>query len=574
MGHFNFIHSGVKTAENYFTIHVGPFEFNNNNRCDTRIKRLRFSKMKKNLTFILCLFSLVCLGQNTPPQIEITDLTEDETAKTLTVNYSLSDAESDICEVWLKISLDDGIYFETIPQANITGDIGTGINPDPTLSLTWDYSDLTVGIRDVDIKLFASDNQAVDIAEMVSQVDEARLLSDLQFIEGERHYLTAPVHLEEVRTFIEDAFTDANLQTERQDFVVSGTGGTTMQNILGRQPGAKDEATTYVIDGHFDGVSGSPAADDNGSAVVGTLEALRILSQYSFEHSIRFIGFDAEESFSASGSDKYISDGIKPFEDLQGTLNMEMIGFYSDEINSQSLPVGFGTLFPDVAQAVEDDEFRGNFLFGCGNTTSDPLLAAFVSASETYVSELRVLTVSVPGNGEVTPDLRRSDHAAFWDAGLQALMLTDTADFRNLNYHTSGDTSNTLNFEFMRDVVKTILATAAELAVPISAGSDEADLSIWLSVEDHNTQFPAKVNIFPNPSNGLLSLRVENAKSGFTSQVDVYNLTGKRVYQDVLDFSAGTSNSEINLQHLANGSYILKLQCENVTKSIGFIIAE
>lgn len=572
MGHLNFINSGARTAENNLAFQKVAFVFKNNYKGYPRTIGLRHSKIKYYLTCALSLFALVCFSQNSPPQIEITDIAADETAKTLTVNYSLSDAESNTCEVWLKMSLDEGIYYETVPIANITGDIGTGINPNPTLSLTWDYSDLTVEIRSVDIKLFASDNQAVDIAEMVSQVDEANLLSNLQFIEGERHYLTAPVHLEEVRTFIENAFMEENLQTERHFFVHSHL---MMQNILGRKPGAKDEAITYIIDGHFDGISGSPAADDNGSAVAATLEALRILSQYSFEHSIRFIGFDAEEVDSPigfPGSYNYVLNGIKPFEDLQGTLNMEMIGFYSDAINSQTLPAGFATLFPDAAQQIEDDEFRGNFLFGVGNTISDPLLTAFIAASEDYVPDLRLITVTVAGTGQGVPDLRRSDHAMFWDAGLQALMLTDTANFRNSNYHTPGDSIGTLDFGFMKNVVKAVLATVAELAIPISAGSDEIDLSTWLSIGEHD-QFAAEIFIFPNPSTGLLTLRVENAKSGFTSFVEVYDLAGKKVYQDLREFSAGTSNSEINLQHLTNGSYILKLKSKNATTSLAFIIA-
>lgn len=574
MGHSNFIHSGTKTNENYFGISAEKLQLKKNNRSDALEKRYPSSKVNFFLTFIISLFTLACFAQNTAPQIEITDVVADEIAKTLTVNYSLSDAESNTCEVWLKMSLDEGIYYETIPQANITGDIGIGINPDPTLSLTWDYSALTVEIESVDIKLFASDNQVVDISEMVSQVDEANLLSNLQFIEGIRHFQAGPVKLEEVRTFIEDAFTNANLQTERQNFEIYNV---TMANILGRKPGAKDEAITYIIDGHFDGRSNSPSADDNGSAVAGTLEALRILSQYSFEHSIRFIGFDAEEVYSPigyPGSYNYVLNGIKPFEDLQGTLNMEMIGFYSDAINSQTLPAGFATLFPDAAQQIEDDEFRGNFLFGVGNTISDPLLTAFIAASEDYVPDLRLITVTVAGTGQSVPDLRRSDHAMFWDAGLQALMLTDTADFRNPNYHTPGDTSNTLDFEFMRDVVKAVLATAAELAIPISAGFDQADLYLLLSVSDYDQQFPAEILIFPNPSNGLLSLRVENAKNGFIARVEVYDLLGKRVYLDAIDFPTGTSNSEINLQNLAKGSYILTMKSENTTKSLGFIISD
>ena len=573
MGHLNFIHSDSESTENYFGISAETFQLNSYNRSDVLEKRWKSSKASYFLTFIIALFTLVCFGQNTAPQIEITDVVADEIAKTLTVNYSLSDAESNICEVWLKMSLDDGTYFETIPQGNITGDIGTGINPNPTLSLTWDYSVLTAGIRDIDIKLYASDNQPVDIAEMVSQVDEAQLLSNLQFIEGVRHYIAEPVKLEEVRTYIENAFMDANLQTERQNFDFNNA---TMANILGRKAGAKDEAITYIIDGHFDGRPNSPAADDNGSAVAGTLEALRILSQYSFEHSIRFIGFDAEEVFFTGGykgSGTYISDGIKPFENLQGTLNMEMIGFYSDVPNSQTLPAGFETIFPEAVQEIADDEFRGNFLFGVGNTLSDPLLTAFVNASENYVPELRLITVSVPGTGQSVPDLRRSDHASFWDAGLQSLMLTDTANFRNPHYHTPGDSLATLDFEFMKNVVKAIVATAADLAIPISVGSDEADLSTWLSVADYDQPFEAAIFIFPNPSNGSLSLQVENAKTGFAASVEIFDFTGKRVYLDVQDFTEGTSNSKIYLENIANGFYTLILNSGNAKKSIAFIIS-
>lgn len=403
---------------------------------------------------------------------------------------------------------------------------------------------------------------------MVSQVSADELLSNIETVVGERHYTAAPEHLADVRSYITDAFSSAGLQTEGHDFVFNSTN---MQNIIGRKPGAKDEDVTFIIDGHFDGVPGSPGADDNGSAVAGVLEALRILSQYSFEHSIRFIGFDAEE-LGLIGSQRYVINGIKPFEDIQGVLNFEMIGYYSDEPNTQELPTGFGLLFPEAAQEVEDDENRGNFLFACGNIASNPLLSAFIAASEEYVPELRLITVAVPGTGTLAPDLRRSDHSRFWDAGMEALMLTDASEFRNFNYHSPGDTIGTLDFEFMANVVKATVATAAELAVPISASYDEADLSTVLSIGDHNHDFPAEVTIFPNPSNGILSIRVEEANQGFKSRIEVYELNGKLVHREVLNFAAGTSTSTIDLQNLSVGSYMLILHSEEATKSLGFVV--
>lgn len=523
--------------------------------------------MKNLITLLFSVLTLICHGQNSIPEIEITGIVSDEMTEMLSVNYSLNDLDGDACEVWLKMSVDGGTYFEMIAEENLSGDTGDNINPNETLSLSWNYTGLTEDIETVHIQIFASDNQAVDISDMVSQVSEAELLSTMESIVGERHYTAAPDHLAFVRSYMMDAFSNANLQTEEHNFEFDNTD---MQNILGRKPGAKDEGLTYIIDGHFDAVIGSPGADDNGSAVAGVLEAVRILSQYSFEHSIRFIGFDAEE-LGIIGSQKYVLNGIKPYEDIQGVLNFEMIGYYSDEANSQELPSGFDFLFPDAAQEVEDDEFRGNFIFGCGNTSSNPLREAFILASETYVPELRVITVSVPGTGTMVPDLRRSDHARFWDAGLQALMLTDAANFRNPNYHTPGDSIGTLNFEFMKNVVKATLATAAQLAIPISASSDEADLSTILSVDD-NAQFPADVRLFPNPSNGLVSIQVENAKTGFESQVEVYEVSGKRVYRDVLHLAAGSSTSSIDLRGVAAGSYVLVLRVESSVKNIGFVV--
>jgi len=69
----------------------------------------------------------------------------------------------------------------------------------------------------------------------------------------------------------------------------------------------------------------------------------------------------------------------------------------------------------------------------------------------------------VPGNGELLPDTRRSDHAAFWHYGYPAVMLTDTADFRNPHYHRPTDTLDTLDLEFMEKVAQAVTASALAL---------------------------------------------------------------------------------------------------------------
>jgi len=70
----------------------------------------------------------------------------------------------------------------------------------------------------------------------------------------------------------------------------------------------------------------------------------------------------------------------------------------------------------------------------------------------------------VPGQGEAMPDTRRSDHASFWDAGYPAVVLTDTANFRNPHYHRETDTVDTLNLEFLSNVAATVVATVSQIA--------------------------------------------------------------------------------------------------------------
>ncbi|MEX1187832.1 MAG: M28 family peptidase [Bacteroidia bacterium] len=524
--------------------------------------------MKFLISIFIACFPLMILGQNNVPSINILSISNDETAEELTINYEFNDLDGDSCEVWLKSSSDGGIYYELVDLALLTGDFGEGLLSSNQLSVVWDYSSITSEIINQQIQLYVSDNKVIDIAELVNLVEEIELRNSLDMIEGERHYIAAPEHLEVVKSYINERFTDADLQTENHEFMFNNSA---MQNVLGRKQGAKNEAITYLIDGHFDGVPGSPAADDNGSAVAGMLEALRILSQYSFEHSIRFIGFDAEE-LGLIGSQRYVQNGIKAFEDIQGVLNFEMIGYYSDEPNSQTLPNGFDFLFPAATQQVADNQYRGDFISVIGNAPSSSLLEAFALASETYVPELSVLTIPVPGDGSIAPDLRRSDHASFWDGGMKALMLTDGAEFRNLNYHTPADSVGTLNFNFIKNVVKAAVATVAELAVPISASHAEANLSDVLSIEDHHQSFPASFSVYPNPSNGRISLEINNENSSFKSRVEVFNIRGEQVFRKVLNIPSGKSTSTFDFTELPSGSYIINLNSGAASKTGSFVI--
>ncbi|MGH7180904.1 MAG: M28 family peptidase, partial [Nitrospiraceae bacterium] len=81
-----------------------------------------------------------------------------------------------------------------------------------------------------------------------------------------------------------------------------------------------------------------------------------------------------------------------------------------------------------------------------------------------HAAQLKILSLVVPGRGEVMPHTRRSDHASFWDVDYPAVVLTDTANFRNPHYHRETDTLDTLNLKFLSNVVTTVTAAVIQIA--------------------------------------------------------------------------------------------------------------
>jgi hypothetical protein len=106
----------------------------------------------------------------------------------------------------------------------------------------------------------------------------------------------------------------------------------------------------------------------------------------------------------------------------------------------------------------------GDFLAIVGNESARNLVQAIERSAATRAPALKVQSLVVPGCGEALPHTRRSDHASFWDANYPAVMLTDTANFRNPHYHQETDTIETLDVRFLVGVIDTVTAVTVELA--------------------------------------------------------------------------------------------------------------
>ncbi len=493
------------------------------------------------------LFSTLISAQNQVP--EISNLEVDINGNIMTVNYDLSDLENDDLEITFQVSDDEGLTFNLDTQ-NATGDVGFPINTGTGKSIVWNFT----GVIDLNgaykVKLIADDKQVIDIQEIVNQVDSNRLRTDLEMIEGIRHRIADPTHLQAVKDMLSNHFTDEGLETEIIQF---NHNGYTAENIIGWKRGQVVETDTYIIDGHFDTVSNSPGADDNGTAVAGVMEALRVLAPYQFKKSIKFIGFDLEESGLLGSLHHVNTEGIQANESVEGVFNLEMIGYYTEEPNSQTLPTGFELLYPEVQADLVADQFRGNFVTNIGIEAFPDLAMAYENAATTYVPDLKVVTILAPNSWAVlTPDLGRSDHAAFWLGNLPALMLTDGSEFRYPYYHSPNDTLGNLDFTFMSNVVKAAVAAVAELAELSHSSFATADIAI---VTNTNQLSSCNLNISPNPNSDYLLIDFDNCGS-VVSQVDLFTINGQIVYSE----TEASQTRQINTSHLPVGTYLLRIR--------------
>jgi Zn-dependent M28 family amino/carboxypeptidase len=216
---------------------------------------------------------------------------------------------------------------------------------------------------------------------------------------------------------------------------------------------AKDAPPPILVGAHYDTVIGSPGADDNASALAVLLEAARRSNQMALARPVWLAAFCLEEQ-GLLGSRAFISGLKQTGQSVDGAIILECVGYASRDPGSQRIPPGVPISVPTV----------GNFLGIVGNEASRDLVAAVERNAHRVAPSMPAVALAVPGRGEMLPDVRRSDHAAFWDEGYRAIMLTDTADFRNPHYHQPSDTLDTLDLDFLEGVSEIVVGCIEDLA--------------------------------------------------------------------------------------------------------------
>ncbi len=266
---------------------------------------------------------------------------------------------------------------------------------------------------------------------------------------GERHHEEREA-LDEAAEYIEKSFRDMGYNP-----VVEIYSDKLYRNIVVNLYGRRHRDEIIVIGAHYDTVWLSPGADDNASGVAALLEIARALHGKRFSRTIRFIAF-ANEEWPFFGRDKMGSrvnarHSFERKERIIGMFSLEMLGYYSTAPDSQAYPKPLSYFYPRQA----------NFIAFVSNFSSRDFL-------HEAISEFRNAG-QFPSEGLIAPqflvpDIRRSDNSSYWAFGYPAIMVTDTSNYRNRNYHTLGDMHRSLDYESMARVVAGLGHTVAAMA--------------------------------------------------------------------------------------------------------------
>ncbi|APR84912.1 Aminopeptidase Y [Minicystis rosea] len=222
------------------------------------------------------------------------------------------------------------------------------------------------------------------------------------------------------------------------------------RNVVATPPDAAGRSLTLVC-AHYDSVPGTPGADDNASGVAGLLAAARALAGRGA--AVGFVAFNGEEDGMIGSADFVTALREQGAHTVRAAHVLEMIGFTAHRRGSQRSPINVPLSLPDV----------GDFIGLLGNAASNALVDTAVRVASRAVPDLRVIGLKTYfGIDRFLPVLHRSDHAPFWQAGIPAVLWTDTAEFRNPHYHASTDLPATLDYAFMRRVTELVVAAASE----------------------------------------------------------------------------------------------------------------
>jgi len=259
-------------------------------------------------------------------------------------------------------------------------------------------------------------------------------------------------NLDRVAAYIKNEFSQATALVSEQSYRVLGK---SYRNVIAQF--GPETPERIVVGAHYDSAGPLPGADDNASGVAGLIELGRLLGRQPPALRVELVAFTLEEPpyfrTTGMGSAVHAESLRQQNVRVRAMFSLEMIGYFSDAPGSQHFPIGaLGAFYPST----------GNFISVVGRL-GDWSLVRRTKAAMRNAAPLPVYSINAPS---VVPGVDFSDQLNYWNAGYHAVMITDTAFFRNLNYHTVQDTAEKLDYKRMAMVVEGVYAAVIDLARP------------------------------------------------------------------------------------------------------------
>ncbi|MEW5989470.1 MAG: M28 family metallopeptidase, partial [Chloroflexota bacterium] len=291
-----------------------------------------------------------------------------------------------------------------------------------------------------------------DIEALVNAVSQQQLLAYVQTLEGfgTRHTLSETQRddwgIGAARRWLHSEFErvgGGRLEVTYDDFPVFFNGlETNQQNVIATLPGVGPHAGVFMMMAHYDsrtidaadGGNRAPGANDNASGVAAVLEAARLLSSRTWNQTIIFAAWAAEEQ-GTFGSRHFVQDRLLSGAVIDAALNNDIVG---------------GRL--GLPQAVR--------LFSPGPDTSPSRqLARYMN----LITGLYVPTFALQLEDALDREGRYSDHREFVNAGVAGMRITEVQEDPN-RQHNAQDTAEAIDYNYLAQVVRLNVATLANLA--------------------------------------------------------------------------------------------------------------
>lgn len=360
----------------------------------------------------------------------------------------LSKIQKDPDTLWLARLNSRNVPIELCPEADliiglgryavisVTCDTATALQKDANPNtqyepLPWNTSLICRADR------FASPTARTATTPIVSAAVEAfdldyytRIVTDLVDFGTRYTYVST---FPNVTNYLKDELEALGFTVRLDPYQISGY---TRHNVVAEIIGDVTPDDVYIVCGHFDSVSESsstfaPGADDNASGAGAVIEIARVLKQYRFDSTVRFICFSGEEQ-GLVGSSAYVDDLIASGEidDIKGVFNMDMIAYLNTSVWDVLLE-GHATVSQENLQLLAD------------------LVPQYTSLTS-YVST----------------NPYGSDHMPFIYEDINAVLTIEYEDWYNPHYHSTSDTMSTLTMPFAGEIVKlNIAATAVQAGI-------------------------------------------------------------------------------------------------------------